>query len=480
MSNIINPNYLNYAEQVQKNKNDIKDLQENLVDLYNTQLELTINSSSLPISDTDINVDQLKNAMLLSKNGLLFKIITIAENIVYFRYYATLPQGGQGIQGLRGATGPQGPQGPKGDKGEIGPVGPVGPQGATGSTGPQGLTGPTGATGPQGIQGIPGIQGPKGDKGDNGNSFIVSGSVNSTNDLPSASSQNYGTAYFVGATYPRDVYVVVDYQGAKVWQNEGTLQGPQGPQGETGLTGPQGPTGPTGPTGETGATGPQGPQGPTGATGPQGPQGPKGDTGEGLNYMGTWVSDNEYYKNDIVTYGGSSYILITNSLIGSTITPDLDTTNWSLIVQGAGGEEKQVNFLITSGVASTNFTNNTAQYGFTSKSIFNRYYATTFDETYANNLINSIGEISDGMYLVKMKYINTGNVVDALLTGYIKSDGSMDFAIYRISSNANECSCIRIYTYKLSGNLNRNIQYFITGSEFSAIYETEIISIKKL
>lgn len=231
MSNIINPNYLNYAEQIQKNKEDIKDLQENLVDLYNTQLELNIDSSSLPVGETDINQAQLKNALLLSKNALLFKIITIAEGIVYFKYYATLPKGSQGIQGLRGLTGPQGEQGPQGERGEIGPVGPVGPQGPTGATGPQGLTGPTGATGPQGIQGLQGIQGPQGDPG---------------------------------------------------------------PQGE------------------------------------------------GFNFMGEWVSENEYFKNDVVYYDGSSYILITETLVGSTTTPDQDSTNWSIIAKNGASSAKKL------------------------------------------------------------------------------------------------------------------------------------------
>ena len=215
----------------------------------------------------------------------------------------------------------------------AGPQGEQGPQGEIGPQGPQGLQGPIG---PQGIQGEQGIQGPK---GDDGTSFVVTGTVNNVNDLPT--NVPIGTAYMVGETEPRDLYT---FDGVK-WTNQGKLQGPKGdtgpqgiqgpigpqgvqgekgdtgPQGEQGLQGkgisdikfepsgsteqgmlydiettltdgtkiqsgdvlcpigPQGEQGPTGPQGETGAIGPQGPQGETGATGPQGPQGEKGDTG---------------------------------------------------------------------------------------------------------------------------------------------------------------------------------------------------------
>lgn len=114
-------------------------------------------------------------------------------------------------------------------------------------------------------------------------------------------------------------------------------------------------------------------QGPTGAQGPQGVQGPTGpegtsivmiektstsglvDTytitmsngatytfdvtnGEGFNYMGDWVSDNEYFKDDVVSYEKdgttNTYILITNTLVGSTTPPSEDLVNWKIFVTG--------------------------------------------------------------------------------------------------------------------------------------------------
>lgn len=82
---------------------------------------------------------------------------------------------------------------------------------------------------------------------------------------------------------------------------------------------------------------PQGATGPKGATGPQGPQGTKGEQGEqgvGYNYMGNWVSQNEYHDNDNVTYNGTTYVCI-EAVNGSTVTPDKDTTHWSVFAAAA-------------------------------------------------------------------------------------------------------------------------------------------------
>ena len=65
------------------------------------------------------------------------------------------------------------------------------------------------------------------------------------------------------------------------------------------------------------------------ATGPQGIQGPKGE--KGINPMGTWVSNNEYFVDDVVTYQGSAYICIQDHT-GISIPPNTDTTRWLLFV----------------------------------------------------------------------------------------------------------------------------------------------------
>ena len=280
------------------------------------------------------------------------------------------PMGVQGPQGERGLQGPQGLQGVKGETGATGPQGPIGPQGSQGvqgEAGPKGDKGDTGNAGPQGPQGPQGVQGLQGERGASGNDFTIKGYVSSTASLPELTSNEVGTAYLVGTSTPRLVYLWgYNELGVLGWSNQGYLQGPQGPQGvqgvqgiqgptgdtgpkgdkgETGATGPQGPKGDTGdigPTGPAGATGPEGPQGPQGnqgvqgIQGPVGPQGPKGDNGEGFNFMGAWVSNNEYFKNDVVTYNGSSYVLIVDTLVGSTTDPATDSTNWSVMAQGGG------------------------------------------------------------------------------------------------------------------------------------------------
>ena len=47
--------------------------------------------------------------------------------------------------------------------------------------------------------------------------------------------------------------------------------------------------------------------------------------------MGTWVANNDHYVDDLVTYNGSCYICIKDHQ-GSSVTPNLDTTNWLLFV----------------------------------------------------------------------------------------------------------------------------------------------------
>lgn len=320
---IFNPNYRSYEQQVQINKKDIAELKAKIKTAYKANATMTEDQTTIDISNTTLTPG-IQEGFLLSENALLFQIVKVVENIVYVYFWADLggegQPGPQGPKGDTGATGPQGPQGPKGDTGERGLRGPQGQQGV------QGVTGEQGPQGVQGIQGVEGPQGPKGEKGDNGNSFVVSNSVVSVADLPSASTTAEGTAFYVGATYPRDVYVCVIYQGAKIWQNQGTLQGPEGPQGPQGVTGEQGV---------------EGPQGAQGEQGPQGVKGEQGDPGDGFNFMGQWVSNNEYYKNDIVTYNNngnvSSYCLIADQLSGSTTPPPQDPSNWLVFTAGTPG-----------------------------------------------------------------------------------------------------------------------------------------------
>ena len=139
---------------------------------------------------------------------------------------------------------------PRGDKGDKGDKGDRGLQGIQGIQGEQGVAGPTGP------------KGDKGDKGESGTSFVITGEVDNISLLPTLDVEDIGTAYFVGTTIPKDVYLWGYKNGVLQWINQGALQGPQGERGPIGETGPIGPTGPQGIQGETG------------------PQGEKGETGE--------------------------------------------------------------------------------------------------------------------------------------------------------------------------------------------------------
>lgn len=231
MPQVYDTEYLSLPQQVQQNKDDIEWLKQNGI-IFN------------PLGAWNQDTQYEKNDIVYYGTS---SYLATQANLGYrpdinAQYWQPI------AQGLKG------PKGDKGDKGDTGAQGPQGPQGVPGPQGPQG------ATGPQGPQGVQGVQGQKGDPGKDGTSFMVIGSVNDSADLPDAGTVDAGTAYFVGAAAPRDIYVVAENEGVKTWINQGQLQGPQGVQGPQGI---------------------QGIQGIQGETGPQGPQGPKGEQGDG-------------------------------------------------------------------------------------------------------------------------------------------------------------------------------------------------------
>ncbi|MGA2001521.1 MAG: DNRLRE domain-containing protein, partial [Terriglobales bacterium] len=117
-------------------------------------------------------------------------------------------------------------------------------------------------------------------------------------------------------------------------------QGSQGLAGATGATGSQGPQGLTGAAGAEGSAGPTGLQGLIGLTGATGLQGSKGDTGangQGFAEKGGFVLNNSYAANDVVTFGGASYVALLGN--AGAANPDADATNWALFAaQGLKGD----------------------------------------------------------------------------------------------------------------------------------------------
>lgn len=118
----------NLMQAVRVNTKFIKQLLDIVKVLYYTTTELTKETTTVVLTNTNIKEEQ-PLGLLMDPNGLLFSIDAINETNALITYRATLPTGPQGIQGVQGPKGDTGPQGPKGDTGPQGPQGPQGPAG---------------------------------------------------------------------------------------------------------------------------------------------------------------------------------------------------------------------------------------------------------------------------------------------------------------------------------------------------------------
>jgi hypothetical protein len=170
------------------------------------------------------------------------------------------------VSGATGATGP------------IGATGATGPQGSTGATGPIGATGATGVVGPTGATGIQGATGPS------GTSVSIIGSVPTVGGDPQTTLNTAFPSAVDGNGVIDELTGDLWVKASGVWNDVGTIVGPQGSTGATGVTGAtgiQGATGVTGATGVVGATGLTGATGVIGPTGATGLTGPTGATGVG-------------------------------------------------------------------------------------------------------------------------------------------------------------------------------------------------------
>ena len=110
-------------------------------------------------------------------------------------------------------------------------------------------------------------------------------------------------------------------------------------------TGPQGPPGADGAPGTPGALGPQGIQGIQGLVGPTGAQGVAGPVGAaGLTFVGAFNNTLGYSIDDVVFFGGSSYVALANipaPIFPAVLpNPNVDTVNWNfLAIQGLTGPQ---------------------------------------------------------------------------------------------------------------------------------------------
>jgi collagen type VII alpha len=253
-------------------------------------------------------------------------------------------------------------------QGAAGPAGPAGPQGIAGPQGAQGVAGPQGAQGLQGIQGVAGVAGPAGPAGavgpagpkgstgftyqgnydptvtyaladvvlSGGSSYLSLGAGNRGNSPASspltwgllASGATGGTGGGSGGVAYQGVYS----SGTNYALNDIVLYGASsyislvaGNHGNTPASG----------SAYWGllAVGGSGVVGPAGPAGPQGPQGQQGVPG--LGFEGAYVSGTNYGLNDVVSFGGSSYISLTAGNHGNT--PGLSPQSWAVLAAAGVG-----------------------------------------------------------------------------------------------------------------------------------------------
>jgi hypothetical protein len=99
----------------------------------------------------------------------------------------------------------------------------------------------------------------------------------------------------------------------------------------------------------------------TGPQGDTGPVGPAGEDGIGFNFRNTFDNNASYAVNDVVSYGGSTYVAITTNQGPNNPTPDQNPAAWSLMAQqgatgaaGQNGAPGQAGQAATIAVGSTN------------------------------------------------------------------------------------------------------------------------------
>lgn len=349
--------FRNLEEQVRQNQSDIK---------YILEEEGVLNQFGIKVVGEVETSSQLPDAS--TYQGEYGDAYAVGTQTPYELYIFTRQFSGQTgptwfnigqfpVPGPTGATGPAGDTGPQGIRGSLWNSGsPVSNPNSgdqyvdsngqvyqyNGSSwtatvnirGPQGIQGNQGATGSQGPQGIQGIQG---NPGTPGQSFIIAGTLSSTEQLPDADSAPQNEAYIVGSE--NNLYVIVGTTN-KEWTDVGVVegvqgpmgpqgpQGPIGPQGLQGLQGEQGPVGPQGEQGPKGDTGATGAQGPRGLQGEQGPQGVKGDPGDSFIIVGT-LTDISQLPEPTQDIRNEAYLVDINGYNHLYIITGTSTLQWT-------------------------------------------------------------------------------------------------------------------------------------------------------
>lgn len=172
--------------------------------------------------------------------------------------------------------------------------------------------------GETGAQGIQGVRGQQGERGETGKGFSIA------KTYPSVAAM---FADYNNPQIPIGSFVLINT--ADVNNVENAMMYVKGETEYKYLTDLSGAQGIRGERGERGLQGIQGIQGERGAPGE------KGETGLGFNWKGTYSNTISYSLNDVVSYNGSSYVALQNTL-GNLPT---DTASWNMVSQrGVDGE----------------------------------------------------------------------------------------------------------------------------------------------
>ncbi len=349
--------FRNLEEQVRQNQSDIKYIleEEGVLNQFGIKVIGQVTSSS-QLPDASTYQGEYGDAYAVGTETpyelyIYTRQFSGNEGPIWFNIGQFPVPGPTGATGPAGATGAQGPRGSLWNSGSPVSNANSGDQYVdnngqvyqyNGNTwtatvnirGPQGIQGNQGATGAQGPQGIQGIQG---NPGTPGQSFIIAGTLSTTDQLPDADTAPQNEAYLVGNE--NNLYVIVGTTN-KVWTDVGVVEGVQGPMGPQGPQGPIGPQGLQGLQGEQGPVGPQGEQGPkgdtgaTGATGPrglqgeQGPQGVKGDPGDSFIIVGT-LTDISQLPEPTEDIRNEAYLVDINGYNHLYIITGTSTLQWT-------------------------------------------------------------------------------------------------------------------------------------------------------
>jgi hypothetical protein len=111
--------------------------------------------------------------------------------------------------------------------------------------------------------------------------------------------------------------------------------------------------------GDTGPTGARGPAGQNGTIGLTGTTGPRGANGTSLIWAGSWIIGKLYNTSNIITYLGSGYICIKTNISNNTVTPNqLNSKYWSLMVNKGDTGSAGTSFIWRGAWTYTNYAEN--------------------------------------------------------------------------------------------------------------------------